>query len=99
MQNNKDFAKCFRKNCKFPKHPDIRNNGGKFCCLFCKSNAKHGPGCTSKNKALLHNFKKGDDNLYDRITALKQENYSIGVGLVNVEENIQNLATSLQEKL
>jgi CMP-N-acetylneuraminic acid synthetase len=40
------IKKCIKRNCTFTKHSDIKNNGGLYCCLYCKENrGSHGPLC------------------------------------------------------
>jgi len=45
--------KCASKNCIYKVHTDIKNNGGDYCCVYCKtSGQEHGSYC-EKN---IYNF-------------------------------------------
>jgi hypothetical protein len=40
---------CKQQTCTYFRHPDPNNNGGRFCCLYCKENRGHSPSCTSND--------------------------------------------------
>jgi hypothetical protein len=40
-------VKCARESCAYEKHPDCKNNGGRYCCRSCKKNhGFHGESCS-----------------------------------------------------
>ena len=37
--------KCHSNTCNYKVNPDIKNNGGDYCCLGCKRSQSHGINC------------------------------------------------------
>jgi hypothetical protein len=67
--------KCARESCPYEKHPDEKNNGGRYCCQSCKKNLEnHGAACKKttvyyKAKRELHGFL--ENNLIKSFYGLK----------------------------
>jgi hypothetical protein len=65
-----EFKKCSTPKCNYSRHKDIKNNGGLYCCLFCKQSKSHGSLCQKQvhsTDAIQLNEKIYIENWYGRL--------------------------------